>query len=153
MKLVHSLLFFIVFAGAVESYACSIQVDDNYTKNELMAHAVSFNDLSLSNVSGLAVSAYGRTFEEGEGNPGSCPDYMNVSGRVSMNHSPSAIQHCTYSVTVTVRSYMGEEFPDGPIEEVTFSAPEAACSTSLSGLKVPKKIKLKLRKKIIIRRF
>ncbi|MBA2405354.1 MAG: hypothetical protein H0V66_11330 [Bdellovibrionales bacterium] len=146
-------LFFMMLVGSINSFACSIQVDDNYTRNQMMAHGVSFHDLSLSNVSALAVSAYGRSFIDGRGPAGSCPDYMVVTGRVSLNHSPSAVQHCTYSITVTVKSYMGEDLPDGPIEEVTFSDAEAACSYSITGLKVPKKIRIKPKKQIIVRRY
>lgn len=145
-------LFFIILLGAFNSLACSIEVDNNYTKNQLIAHGVSFNDLSLSNVSALSASGFQRTFTNDPGN-GGCPEYMNVSARVSMNHSSSATKNCSYSVTVTVRNYMGEGFPDGPIEEVIFENAEAACSVTISGIKIPRKLPTKPKKPIIVRHF
>ncbi len=59
----------------------------------------------------------------------------------------------TYSVTVTVRSYMGEELSEGAIEEVTFKNAEAACSNNLYGFKVPRKLKMRPKKRFVIRRF
>jgi hypothetical protein len=143
-------LFFIFLFGTANALACSIEVDNNYTKNQLIAHGVSFNDLSLSSVSGLSIASFQRSFTADPGN-GGCPEYMNVSGRVSMNYSPAAGQHCTYSVSVTVRSFMGEELPDGPIEEVIFERPEAACSTSISAIKIPRKLPVRARRPFIVR--
>lgn len=143
-------LFVLVLMGAINSFACSIQVDDNYTKNQLMAHGVSFHDLSLGGVSGLVVTNFGRELLNDPGD-GSCPDYLQVSGRVSFNHNPSISSSCSYAVTVTVKSYMGEDLPDGPIEEVTFSDAEAACSTSFSRIKVPRKLPIRIKKPIIVR--
>ncbi len=133
--------------GTANSLACSIQVDNNYTKNILMAHAVSFNDLSLSSVSGLTIASFARSLSEDPGD-GSCSEYMTESGRVSFNNSPAAGQNCSFSVTVRVRSYMGEEIPDGPIEEVSFESPEAACSTTISRIRIPHKVPAPIKKPI-----
>lgn len=143
-------LFVLVLMGAINSFACSIQVDDNYTKNQLMAHGVSFHDLSLTQVSGLAVSAFDRDFLNDPGD-GGCPEYLQVSARVSFNHNPSIVSSCSYAVTVTVKTYMGEDLPDGPIEQVTFSDAEAACSTSSMRIKVPRKIPIRIKKPIIVK--
>ena len=145
-------LFLIFLLGAINSLACSIQFDENYIKNELMAHGVSYNDLSLSSVSGLGISGFGKSFSADPGD-GSCPEYLTVFGRVSMNHSPAADQSCSYSVTVKVKSYMGEEMLDGPIEEVTFENPEAACSTSISRFRVPIKKPVRVKRPIIVRHY
>ncbi len=141
-------LFFMLVMGAVNSFACSIQVMDTYTKNLLMAHAANFNDLSLANVSNISVANFARSFSTGEA-LGSCPDYLFEEGRVSFSHSPSANRHCSYSVTVKMKNYMGEEMPEGPIQEIDFENPVAACSITLSGLKLP--IKVRLKKPIIIK--
>jgi hypothetical protein len=139
-----------VLMGAINSFACSVVVDDNYTKNQLMAHGASFNDLSLASVSGLAVSGYSKGFLNDPGN-GSCPEYLQVSGRVSFNHNPSIASSCSYAVTVTVKTYMGEDLPDGPFEQVTFSDAEAACSTSQVRIKVPRKLPVRINKPIIVK--
>lgn len=145
-------LFFIILLGAANALACSIEVDNNYTKNQLIAHGVSFNDLSLSSVSGLSINSFQRSFTSDPGN-GGCPEYMNVSGRVSMNYLPAAGQNCTYSVNVTVRSYMGEGLPDGAIEEVIFERPEAACSTSISTIRIPRKLPVRAKRPFMIRHY
>lgn len=136
----------VLIVGLTESFACSIQVDHNAQKNELISHAVSHADLSLAAVSGIAITNYDQNFED-EGPLGSCPNYQVLTARVSFNHIKSVVESCSYAMTVTVRNYMGEEFPEGPIQEITISESEAACS--ISQLRVPRKIKLK--KKIIVR--
>ena len=68
-----------------------------------------------------------------------------------MNHNSSATKNCSYSVTV--RNYMGEGFPEGPIEEVIFENAEAACSVSISGIKISRKLPTKPKKPIIVRHF
>lgn len=147
-----SLKFFLAFAmmlivGLTEAFACSIQVDENAQKNELIAHAVSRADLSLAAVSGIALSNYDQNFED-EGPLGSCPNYQVLSARVSFNHIKSAVESCSYSMVVTVRNWMGETLPlEGGLQEITFSESVAACSISLQRL--PRKIVL--RKKKIIR--
>ncbi len=133
-------LFMCLLIGITEGRACQIQIDDNYQKNILMAHGVSFHDVSLSSASGTALTGYDVSFSTGE-SLGSCPDYINVSGRVAFNHVKSAVESCTYAVNVTVKTYMGEEMPDGPIEEVIFEEGEATCSISFSRVRLPKKIK------------
>ena len=135
----------VLIVGLTESFACSFMVDHNAQKNELISHAVSRADLSLAVVSGIAIADYSQTFED-EGPLGSCPNYQVLSARVSFNHVKSIVESCSYAMTVTVRNYMGEEFPEGPIQEITISESEAACS--ISQLRVPRKIKFK-RKQII----
>jgi len=49
-----------------------------------------------------------------------------------------------------MKNYMGEEMPEGPIQEIDFELPLGACSTTFTGLKHPFKVRLK--KKIIIKR-
>lgn len=146
----QAFLFLFVMFGAVEGFACSMQVDENYTKNFLMAHAASFNELSLSNVSGVTVTDYDLSFSTGEA-LGACPDYMMASGRVSYNHSPTPTQHCSYAVTVTQTNYIGNALPSGPIEDVTFTNAVASCSTSTSGLRFPRKIPARIKKPIIVK--
>ena len=68
-------LFLIILLGAANALACSIEVDNNYTKNQLIAHGVSFNDLSLSSVSGLSINSFQRSFTNDPGH-GGCPEYM-----------------------------------------------------------------------------
>ncbi len=146
-----SLKFFLAFVmmlivGLSESFACSIQVDVNAQKNEIIAHAVSNADLSLAVVSGIALTNFDQTFED-EGPLGSCPNYHVLSARVSFNHVKSAVESCSYAMTVTVRNYMGETLPEeGGLQEITFSESVAACSISLQRL--PRKLILK-KKKII----
>jgi hypothetical protein len=48
---------------------------------------------------------------------------------------------------------MGEGFPEGPIEEVIFENAEAACSVSISGIKISRKLPTKPKKPIIVRHF
>ncbi len=151
MKLVISFFCFITL-GFSNSFACSMSIDDNYLKNQLMAHGVSFNELALPSVTGLAINSYTRSFEGDDGG-GKCPDYIITSGRISMNHAPSLSKNCSYAVTVTVRGYMGSDIPEGPIEDVSFSSPEAACSTSLSSPRVFLRLPVKPKKPILVRRF
>lgn len=145
----HKLFFAFVLAlivGLTDSFACSIQVDENAQKNELIAHAVSRADLSLAAVSGISISGYDQNFED-EGPMGSCPNYQVLSARVSFTHKKNILESCSYAMTVTVRNYMGETLPEeGGLQEITFSDSEAACSTSR--LQVSRKIILK-KKKII----
>ena len=70
-----------------------------------------------------------------------------------MNYSPAAGQNCTYSVNVTVRNYMGEGLPDGAIEEVLFERPEAACSTSISAIRIPRKLPVRAKRPFIVRHY
>ena len=136
----------VLIVGLTETFACSIQVDENAQKNEIIAHAVSRADVSLAAVSGIAISNYNQTFED-EGPLGSCPNYQVLSARVSFTHVKSVIESCSYAMTVTVRNYMGETLPEeGGLQEITFSESEVACSTSI--MRFPKKIILK-KKKII----
>jgi hypothetical protein len=132
---------------AAKGMACSMEVNHNYTKNLLIAHAASYNDVFLPNAIGVSVAEYGVVYEGGAGG-GSCPDYMEVTGRVSLGHKPSAFSECSYEVTVTHRMYIGSDVPDGPMEEVSFSDATAACSTH-SGLrrvrKIPPRVKIPIR--------
>lgn len=137
----------ILIAGLTNSFACSLQFDDNAQKNMLIAHAVSNADVSLTAASGISITSYGKSFEAGP-TASSCPDYVTVSGRVSFTHVKSAVESCSYAMTVSVRTYMGEDFPDGPIETVDFTAEEAACS--IKGIRLPKKVILRSKP---IRRF
>lgn len=145
-------LLFIILLSAANTLACSIEVDDNAQKNILMANAASFNDLSLSSVSALSLTNYAKNFSADPGG-GRCPEYMTIEGRVSMSSSPTVFKHCSYTVTVKVKSYIGDSIPDGPIEEVTFEAPLAACSTSVSGIKIPRPIPIRIKKPVIIKPF
>ena len=135
----------ILIAGLTKSFACSLQVDDNADKNMLAAHAVSSTDLSLTAVKALAIASFTRSFED-DGPTGSCPDYMTVRARISYTHVKSIVESCSYAVTVSVRSYMGEEWPEGPIQEVIFDDGEIACSTSQ--IRVPRKVPFK-KKRIV----
>lgn len=148
----QAFVFLFCMFSAAQGFACSMQVDENYTKNFLITHAVSFNDLPLSSVSGIALADYDLSFSSGE-SLGSCPEYMFTSGRVSFNHSPSAIQNCSYAVTVVQKTYSGTDLPDGPFEEITFSNPVASCSISISGVRVPRNLPARIKKPIIIRKF
>lgn len=145
----HKLFFafvLIFIVSLTDSFACSIQVDENAQKNELIAHAVSRADLSIVSVSGISISGYDQTFED-EGPLGSCPNYQILTARVSFTHKKSILESCSYAMTVTVRNYMGESFPaEGGLQEITFTDSEAACSTSRVHL--PREIVLK-KKKII----
>ncbi len=149
------LKFFLAFVMVLivtlsESFACSIQVDENAQKNELISHAVSRTDLSLAAVSGISITNYNQTFED-EGPLGSCPNYQVLSARVSFTHVKSALESCSYSMVVTVRNWMGETLPEeGGLQEITFSENEVACS--LTNLRLPRKFILK-KKKVIKFRF
>ncbi len=139
-----------LIVGLTETFACSIQVDDNAQKNEIISHAVSRSDLSLAVVSGISIINYTQTFED-EGPLGSCPNYQVLSARVSFTHVKSAVESCSYSMVVTVRNYMGETLPEeGGLQEITFSESEVACS--LTNLRLPRRLILK-KKKIVKYRF
>ena len=146
-----SLKFFLAFAmmlivGLTETFACSIQTDENAQKNEIISHEVSRSDLSLADVSGISISNYAQTFED-EGPLGSCPNYQILSARVSFTHLKSTVESCSYAMTVTVRNYMGDTLPEeGGLQEITFTESEVACSTSF--MRFPRKIILK-KKKIV----
>jgi len=134
---------------AAKGMACSMEVNHTYTKNLLIAHAAGFNDVFLPNAIGVSVADYSVVYEGGAGG-GSCPDYMEVTGRVSLGHKPSATSECSYEVTVTHRMYIGADLPDGPMEDVSFSDATAACSTSSSRFRVIRKIPIKLKNPIRI---
>ncbi|HXH74564.1 MAG TPA: hypothetical protein VNJ08_06340 [Bacteriovoracaceae bacterium] len=87
----QAFLFFFMMMGIHESFACSMSVNENYTKNSAVSHVASFHDLSLLSASGITLTNYALSYEGGAG-IGSCPDYMIVSARVSM-----ASKNCTYS--------------------------------------------------------
>ena len=148
----QAFLFLVLLVGAAKGFACSMSVNHNYTKNLLVAHAAGYHDLSLAAVSGIAITDYDHSFEGGAGG-GSCPDYLITTARVSMNHSPSALSHCTYNVTVTHTVYIGNDLPDGPMEDVAFSSATAACSTSIIGRKIPRKLPYRIKKPILARPF
>ena len=131
-------IFLFIFVVTSTSFACSIQVDDNYDKNILVANAASFNDLSLASASEISITSFSRSFS-GELTPSSCPNYMRSSARISMSSTPVPFQNCSYTVTVVINRFIGEVYPAGPIEEISFESPEAACSTAFSKLKLPKK--------------
>lgn len=120
--------FGLVTFGMANSFACSMETDQNYTKNLLMAHGVSGAGLSLSKVTSLKVEDYGESYSGGTGR-GSCPDYVTFSGKVSMNHTSSALKDCKYSSVVTIKAYIGNDLPTGPMEDISISEQEATCTT------------------------
>ncbi len=141
------MLSLVMLVAAAKGMACSMEVDQNYTKNLLVAHALSYNEHFVGSVSGITTTDYDLSFSGGSGG-GSCPDYLITSARVSYSHSPSLIKHCTYSVTVTQTTYMGNGIPHGPLDDVSFSAPAAACSTSISAIRVPRRVPLRFKPRV-----
>lgn len=142
---------FIAVTGLADANACSVSVDDNYQKNLLVAHAASYYDLALTGVSSTAIADYARSFEGGGGGA-SCPDYLVTEARVTFEHKPRVNQECSNTITVRIRSHMGDELPDGPMEEVEFISPELACSTS-SGpyIRLRRRIPVRIPRPVIIR--
>lgn len=138
------MLGLVVLLVAAKGMACSMEVDQNYTKNLLAAHGVSYNDHFLGNVKNLTVTNYQLSFEGGSGG-GSCPDYIITSATIAYEHSPNLKTQCSYELVVTSRVYMGDGIPDGAIEDISFSSATAACSTSSSRLRIPRKIPLRLK--------
>jgi hypothetical protein len=133
-------LFVVLMIAAAKSFACSMEVDENYTKNLLVAHAASFHSLFLPSTSGVTVTDYSLSFEGGAGG-GSCPDYMVTSARVHLEHVKSATSICSYDVTVVHTVYIGNDIPSGPVENVEFLDATAACSTSSGGFRrIPRRI-------------
>ncbi len=138
-----AVMLVMLLVGINQGLACSYMLDENAEKNILISHAVSNSELSLTQVSNISLEGYTRGLE-GEGGLGSCQEYLVQRARVSFTHKKSVVESCSYAVTVTLKYYMGEGFPDGPIMEVLFSDGEAACS--ISQVRLPKKIILKKRR-------
>lgn len=128
------ILFMVFMVSITKSFACSVRVDDNYQKNLLVAHAANYNDVSLIHASDISLTSYAKGFSGAVGGA-DCPDYLTTSARISMAHKPKATETCSYTLTVRIRTYVGEEMPTEPTENVTFEAATAACSTR----KVPRK--------------
>ncbi len=139
-------LFVVLMIAAAKGFACSMEVDENYTKNLLVAHAASYNGLFLPSTSGVTVNDYTLNYEGGAGG-GSCPDYMITSARVKLEHNKSTTSQCSYEVTVVHTVYIGSDTPDGPVENVEFLDATAACSTSSSGAfrRIPRRIPVPLK--------
>ncbi len=138
--------------GMADAWACSVSVNDTYQKNLLVAHAAGFFDLALTDVEATSMEDYGRSFEGGSGG-GSCPDYLVTEARVTITHKPKPSEECTSTITVRVSAYLGDGVPAGPMEEVEFTAPALACSTS-SGpyLRFRHRVPLRVPPRVIIRR-
>jgi|GEM_PF-5897227 len=138
-------LFVVLMIAAAKSFACSMEVNETYTKNLLVAHAASYNDLLLASTSGVTVEDYDLAFDGGAGG-GSCPDYMITSARVKLEHQKSASTQCSYEVTVVHTVYIGSGTPAGAVENVEFLDPAAACSTSIGSLRrIPRRIPVPLK--------
>jgi len=142
-------LFVVLMIAAAKGFACSMEVDHNYTKNLLVAHAASYNGLFLPDVSGVTVNDYDIEYAGGAGG-GSCPDYMTTSARIKLEHNKSATSQCSYEVTVVHTVYIGNDVPAGPVENVEYLDATAACSTSASSFrrirKIPATVKIPVRR-------
>lgn len=151
-KLVLTLLAFLL-VNITNSFACSMSVDQIYTKNQLMGLGASYHELSVASVTGLAVADYTEILEGGNGWSGDCPDTLTFSGRVSMTNPSSALKKCQYSVIVSVKLYIGNEAPDGPVEEINFSGPQTSCSVQYLRIPVIRKLPLRIQKPRVLRGF
>ena len=121
----HAFLFSFLLMASARSFACQMQIDENYSKNLLIAHAASNKGVSLASVKDLAISQYSYSVSTGEAN-GDCPDYVYNTAKVSFKYS-TVFKICTYSVTVLESDYSGSGIPDGPIMDVSFSNESQSC--------------------------
>lgn len=138
-------LFVVLMIAAAKSFACSMEVEENYTKNLLVAHAASFHSLFLPSTSGVTVNDYSLSYEGGAGG-GSCPDYLITSARVHLEQVKSATTQCSYEVTIVHTVYIGNDTPDGPVENVEYLDATAACSTSSGSFRrIPRRIPVPLK--------
>lgn len=147
--MMKALVFLFCIFGIAQSFACSVDVNENYAKNFLIAHAASFNELSLGSVSGVTVTNYEHSFSGGEG-PASCPDFFTASAKVTMSFS-SKVKSCTYSVNVVHKTYVGEGVPEGAIEEVTFPSGTVSCSKKSNGARVSASVPEIIPRPVVVR--
>ena len=125
-------LFLSLVLHTVTGFACSMEVDQNYLKNFLVAHAASFHEISLTSVTGIAVLDFDLNYEGGSGG-GDCPDYMISTARVTFKHSPTVVKNCSYSIVVTEKTYIGNELPTSGIQDVTYTNKVVTCSPKIPG--------------------
>jgi hypothetical protein len=116
----------VLFAISADGFACSMAVNANYQKNQLVAQGASHLGLSLENVSSVGVSEYAKLFSGAE-TASSCPTYLETTAKVTLKYSPQAKKTCTSSVLVKIKKYIGDETPEGPMEKVTYSGQSLKC--------------------------
>jgi hypothetical protein len=145
------LAFFLV--NLANSFACSMEVDQIYTKNQLMGLGASYHEVSVASVSGLSIADYTQILEGGNGWSGDCPDYLTFSGRVSFSSSASVLKKCQNSVVVSVKLYIGNAIPDGPVEDINFSDAQTSCTSQIQRIPIIRKLPLRIQKPIIVKGF
>lgn len=129
MKKLALIALLVLIVVVNKAFACSVSINDKAQKNLLIAHGASHLDIALTTVSDSGLVSYVRSFEGAD--EFECPQYLITSAKVSFKYRPSKFESCDASVIVTRRLYMGDEFPAGPMEQLSYSSPLAACSTSL----------------------
>ncbi len=108
--------------------ACSMEINQLYQKNLLVAYAASEMNVNLAKASSIAVSAYAQTLS-GEASAGSCPTHLNNQAQVVIKYKPNVFQQCTASVLVKKMEQIGGEMVDGPMIEIQTESVSKSCSS------------------------
>ncbi len=109
------------------SQACSIQVNDAYQKNLLIAYAASEMGINLEKTFSMSATNYQLSFSGGSGG-GSCPTHQHTEARVSLTYLKNKFTKCTMTVTVQRAEQIGETLAPGPFETIATALPASSCS-------------------------
>jgi hypothetical protein len=113
----------LVWVNSVQ--ACSVQVNEPYIKNEMIAAAANEFRIPLTTATRITLTDYSRAFV-GTNPEYDCPLRLESQAQITINYSPNAFTRCELSVREVQSDSMSDEL--APHASHTFQFPTSSCT-------------------------
>ena len=126
MKKLALFVFMLAALVAQKSWACSIQINDTFSKNLLVTAAANEFDIGLASSTSISVADYSHQLGGTPPAGSSCEEYLETRARVTIAYRKNFLETCELSVEVIHREFLNaEEFP---FEEYRYNFPASSCT-------------------------